>query len=151
MRQSNAAPTIALLPRSKGNQYFLTCEKGARSAAAELSAELLFDGPINTDPAKQNAAKQNEILENWISLGGDAIAVACENKDRISTATLTAAICGASLQFTSDETQKEATFLTLRAEASDNAAIFTTNSTDLSSRARPSSSFSGRHQLGTRC
>ncbi len=73
--------TIALLPKSKGNQYFVTCEKGARSAAGELGVELLFDGPTNTDPAKQN-----EIVENWITLGVDAIAAACENKEGISTA-----------------------------------------------------------------
>ncbi len=73
--------TIALLPKSKGNQYFVTCEKGARNAAAEMGVELLFDGPTNTDPAKQN-----EIVENWITLGVDAIAAACENKDGISTA-----------------------------------------------------------------
>src|SRR5438552_2400370 len=73
--------TIALLPKSKGNQYFVTCEKGARKAAQELGVELLFDGPTNTDPAKQN-----EIVENWITLGVDAIAAACENKDGISTA-----------------------------------------------------------------
>lgn len=73
--------TIALLPKSKGNQYFQTCEKGARAAAADLGAELLFDGPTNTDPAKQN-----EIVENWISLGVDVIVAACENKDGISTA-----------------------------------------------------------------
>ena len=73
--------TIALLLKSKGNQYFVTCEKGARAAAAELGAELLFDGPINSDPAKQN-----EIVENWITLGVDVIAAACENKEGISTA-----------------------------------------------------------------
>ncbi len=73
--------TIALLPKSKGNQYFVTCEKGARQAADDLGVELLFDGPTNTDPAKQN-----EIVENWISLGVDAIVAACENKDGISTA-----------------------------------------------------------------
>lgn len=73
--------TIGLLPKSKGNQYFVTCEKGARLAAADLGVELLFDGPTNTDPAKQN-----EIVENWISLGVDVIAAACENKDGISTA-----------------------------------------------------------------
>ena len=54
--------TIALLPKSKGNQYFVTCEKGARNAAGELGIDLLFDGPTNTDPAKQN-----EIVENWIT------------------------------------------------------------------------------------
>ncbi len=73
--------TIALLPKSKGNQYFVNVEKGARAAAQELGAELLFDGPTNTDPAKQN-----EIVENWITLGVDAIAAACENKEGISTA-----------------------------------------------------------------
>jgi rhamnose transport system substrate-binding protein len=73
--------TIALLPKSKGNQYFVTCEKGARKAAAELNADLKFDGPINSDPAKQN-----EIVENWITDGVDVIVAACENKDSISTA-----------------------------------------------------------------
>jgi ABC-type sugar transport system substrate-binding protein len=73
--------TIALLPKSKGNQYFVTVEKGAQAAANELGVELLFDGPTNTDPAKQN-----EIVENWITLGVDAIAAACENKEGISTA-----------------------------------------------------------------
>ncbi len=71
--------TIGFLPKSKGNQYFVTCEKGAREAGSELGAELIFDGPTNTDPAKQN-----EIVENWITLGVDAIAVACENRDGIS-------------------------------------------------------------------
>jgi rhamnose transport system substrate-binding protein len=73
--------TIALLPKSKGNQYFVTCKKGADKAAAELGVDVLFDGPTNTDPAKQN-----EIVENWITLGVDAIAAACENKEGISTA-----------------------------------------------------------------
>lgn len=73
--------TIALLPKSKGNQYFVTCEKGARAAAAELDADLKFDGPINSDPAKQN-----EIVENWITDGVDVIVASCENKDSISTA-----------------------------------------------------------------
>ena len=73
--------TIALLPKSKGNQYFVTCEKGARAAANELGAELKFDGPINSDPAKQN-----EIVENWITDGVDVIVASCENKDSISTA-----------------------------------------------------------------
>ncbi len=72
--------TIALLPKSKGNQFFVTCEKGARKAAEEIGAELLFDGPTNNDPAKQN-----EIVENWITLGVDVIAAASQNKEGIST------------------------------------------------------------------
>jgi ABC-type sugar transport system substrate-binding protein len=73
--------TIALLPKSKGNAYFISCQKGAQKAANELGDELIFDGPTGTDPAKQN-----EIVENWITLGVDAIAAACENKEGISTA-----------------------------------------------------------------
>jgi rhamnose transport system substrate-binding protein len=79
--ESSDKLTIGLLPKSKGNQYFVTCEKGARTAAAELDAELKFDGPINSDPAKQN-----EIVENWITDGVDVIVAACENRDSISTA-----------------------------------------------------------------
>jgi len=73
--------TIALMPKSKGNAYFVSCKLGADEAAKELGVELIFDGPTTPDPAKQN-----EIVENWITLGVDAIAVACENKDGISTA-----------------------------------------------------------------
>lgn len=73
--------TIALMPKSKGNAYFISCKKGADKAAKELGVELLFDGPTDPDPAKQN-----EIVENWITLGVDAIAAACENKEGISTA-----------------------------------------------------------------
>ena len=73
--------TIALMPKSKGNAYFISCKSGADKAARELGAELIFDGPTDPDPAKQN-----EIVENWITLGVDAIAVACENREGISTA-----------------------------------------------------------------
>lgn len=72
---------IALMPKAKGNAYFLSCKAGADRAAAELGVELLFDGPVDT-----NAAKQNEIVENWITLGVDAIAVSAENKESLSTA-----------------------------------------------------------------
>lgn len=73
--------TIALMPKSKGNAYFISCRKGADKAAADLGVDLIFDGPTDPDPAKQN-----EIIENWITLGVDAIAAACENRDGISTA-----------------------------------------------------------------
>ncbi len=73
--------TIAFMPKSKGNAYFLSCKQGADEAAKELGIEMIFDGPTDPDPAKQN-----EIIEQWINLGVDAIAVACENRDGISTA-----------------------------------------------------------------
>ena len=73
--------TVALLPKSKGNAYFISCKAGAEKAARTLGVDLLFDGPTESDPAKQN-----EIVENWIALGVDVIAAACENKEGISTA-----------------------------------------------------------------
>jgi len=77
----DAPLTIAFLPKSKGNAYFVACKKGADEAAKELGVDLLFDGPTQTDPAKQN-----EIVESWITSGVDVIAAACENREGISTA-----------------------------------------------------------------
>src|SRR5438034_490631 len=73
--------TVALMPKSKGNAYFVSCRQGAEAAARELGVDLIFDGPTTPDPAKQN-----EIIENWITLGVEVIAAACENKEGISTA-----------------------------------------------------------------
>ena len=73
--------TVAMMPKSKGNAYFISCRKGAEEAAEELYVNLLWDGPTESDPAKQN-----EIVETWITRGVDVIAVACENREGISTA-----------------------------------------------------------------
>jgi len=72
--------TIAMMPKSKGNAYFIACRKGAEEAARELGIELIWDGPTDTDPAKQN-----EIVEAWITRGVDVIAVAVENRVGISS------------------------------------------------------------------
>ena len=105
--------TVALLPKSKGNQYFVTCEKGARKAAAELGVELLFDGPTNTDPAKQN-----EIVENWITIPVDVIAAACENKEGISTALKKAQAAGIKVvTYDSDATPDARSFFVNQATA----------------------------------
>jgi rhamnose transport system substrate-binding protein len=63
---SNKKLTVAMMPDE---------------AAKDLGIELIYDGPTTPDPARQN-----EIIENWITLGVDVIAVACENKEGISTA-----------------------------------------------------------------
>src|SRR5439155_6229175 len=72
--------TIAMMPKNKGNPYFASCRTGAEEAAKELKARLLWDGPTETDPAKQN-----EVVEAWITRGVDVIAVSVENKEAIST------------------------------------------------------------------
>jgi len=73
--------TLAMMPKSKGNAYFISCKKGADTAAKELGVKLLWDGPTDPDPARQN-----EIVETWITRGVDVIAVAVENREGISTA-----------------------------------------------------------------
>jgi ribose/xylose/arabinose/galactoside ABC-type transport system permease subunit/ABC-type sugar transport system substrate-binding protein len=72
--------TIAMMPKSKGNAYFIACRQGAEEAARELGINLIWDGPTDTDPAKQN-----EIIEAWITRGVDVIAVAVENRAAISS------------------------------------------------------------------
>src|SRR5688572_10381162 len=72
--------TVAMMPKNKGNPYFATCRQGAEEAAAALGITLLWDGPTETDPAKQN-----EVVEAWITRGVDVIAVSVENKDAIAT------------------------------------------------------------------
>ena len=71
--------TIAMMPKSKGNAYFIACRQGAEEAAKQLGVNLIWDGPTDPDPAKQN-----EIVETWITRGVDVIAVAVENRGGIS-------------------------------------------------------------------
>jgi rhamnose transport system permease protein len=73
-------PTVAMMPKNKGNPYFVSCHKGGQEAADQLGVKLLWDGPTETDPAKQN-----EVVEAWITRGVDVIAVSVENKEAIST------------------------------------------------------------------
>jgi len=73
-------PVIALMPKAKGDPYFVSCKQGADEAAKELGVELLWDGPTDLDPAKQN-----EVVEAWITRGVDVIAVSVENTVGIST------------------------------------------------------------------
>jgi len=74
------SPVIALMPKAKGDPYFISARIGADSAAKQLGVQLLWDGPTDLDPAKQN-----EVVEAWITRGVDAIAVSVENKEAIST------------------------------------------------------------------
>jgi ribose/xylose/arabinose/galactoside ABC-type transport system permease subunit/ABC-type sugar transport system substrate-binding protein len=73
-------PVIAVMPKAKGDPYFVSARAGAEDAARELGVDLIWDGPTGLE-----AAKQNELIENWITRRVDAIAVAVENKAGIST------------------------------------------------------------------
>ena len=73
-------PVIAMMPKAKGDPYFVSCRLGAEEAARELNVELIWDGPTGLD-----AARQNELVESWITRQVDAIAVSVENRAGIST------------------------------------------------------------------
>jgi rhamnose transport system substrate-binding protein len=73
-------PVIAMMPKAKGDPYFVSCRAGAEEAAREKNVELIWDGPTDLD-----AARQNEVVEGWITRGVDVIAVSVENAAGIST------------------------------------------------------------------
>jgi rhamnose transport system permease protein len=72
---------LGMMPKSKGNAYFIACQKGAEEAAREMNVEMLWDGPTSADPAEQN-----KIVETWITRKVDVISVAVENAGGLSTA-----------------------------------------------------------------
>src|SRR4029078_11190182 len=72
--------TVAMMPKNKGNPYFVSCREGAGEAPKEMGGRLLWDGPTETDPAKQN-----EVVETWITRGVDVIAASVENRDGLAT------------------------------------------------------------------
>jgi rhamnose transport system permease protein len=72
--------TIAMMPKSKGDPYFISCRAGAEEAAKELNVNLIWDGPTEVDPAKQN-----EFVESWITRRVNAIAVSVGNSVSISS------------------------------------------------------------------
>ncbi len=71
---------VAMMPKAKGDPYFVSCRLGAEEAAREMGVDLIWDGPTGLD-----AARQNELVESWITRRVDAIAVSVENRASIST------------------------------------------------------------------
>ncbi len=72
--------TVAVMPKAKGDPYFISCRVGAEEAAKALNVDLIWDGPTGLD-----AAKQNELIQGWITRHVDAISVSVENAPGIST------------------------------------------------------------------
>ena len=73
-------PVVAMMPKAKGDPYFVSCRTGAEEAAAQTGVDLIWDGPTGLD-----AARQNEVVEGWITRHVDVIAVSVENSAGIST------------------------------------------------------------------
>ena len=71
---------IGVMPKAKGDPYFISCRIGAEEAAKKLDVNMIWDGPTGLD-----AAKQNDVVEGWITRGVQAISVSVENGPGIST------------------------------------------------------------------
>ena len=47
--KSGKRPVIAVMPKAKGDPYFVSCRAGAEEAARELGVDLIWDGPTGLD------------------------------------------------------------------------------------------------------
>lgn len=70
---------IGVMPKLTGIDYFNAVERGAQAAAADLHVNLVYDGPVTNDVAKQSA-----LVETWIAQRFDAICVAPNDPAAIS-------------------------------------------------------------------
>jgi len=74
-----AAPKIGVMPKIVGIDYSNAMGRGAVAAGKDLGIEVVFDGPVTNDPAKQAA-----LVETWIAQKFDAICIAPNDPDAIS-------------------------------------------------------------------
>ena len=65
------APKIGVMPKLTGIDYFNAVERGAKAAGRELGVEVVYDGPVTNDVAKQSA-----LVETWIAQKFDVICIA---------------------------------------------------------------------------
>ena len=72
---------VAVMPKLVGIDYFNAVEAGAKDAAKDLGAELIYDGPNSAD-----VSKQVEMIDAWIARGVDVIAVAPNDPVALSPA-----------------------------------------------------------------
>jgi ABC-type sugar transport system substrate-binding protein len=80
---TSSAGTIKLgiMPKQIGIPYFNACKQGAEDAAKELGdVEMTYDGPT-----EDKSEEQSRILDTWRIKKFNAVAVACNDPEQIST------------------------------------------------------------------
>ena len=114
---------IALITMDRVDQHWVTLEEGAMKAAAELGCEV-----VNMSPNMKDDAQQIEQINNAVSSGCDAIVVAANGPDAISSALKEALAAGVKLIYVDSPANidAEATFST-----NNKAAGFTAGETML--------------------
>ncbi len=71
--------TIGVMPKLVGIPFFNALEKGALEAGRELGVEVVYDGPVTADTARQVA-----LVETWIARKFDAIVIAPNDPEAIA-------------------------------------------------------------------
>lgn len=64
--------TIAVIPKGTTHVFWKSVEAGAKQAGAELDVEIIWKGPLK----ENDRAQQIQVMEQFISQGVDAIALA---------------------------------------------------------------------------
>ena len=100
---------IALITMDSIDQHWITLKEGAEKAAAELGVQLTFMAPNTKDDALQI-----EQVNNAVSAGNQAIIVAANGPDAISSALKEAAAAGVKIVYVDSpaNVDAEATFST---------------------------------------
>lgn len=73
------APQIAVIAKSTVNAYWKAVEAGAREAAAETGARIIWTGP----DAETNHTQQANMVDNMVNRGVDGVVLAPTNVDAL--------------------------------------------------------------------
>ena len=100
---------IALITMDRVDQHWVTLEEGAMKAGAELGVEV-----INMSPNAKDDAQQIEQINNAVSSGCQAIVVAANGPDSVSSALKEAVAAGVKVVYVDSpaNVEAEATFST---------------------------------------
>ena len=107
-KQEAAAPAgesykIALITMDRVDQHWVTLDEGAMKAAAELGVEV-----VNMSPNAKDDAQQIEQINNAVSSGCQAIVVAANGPDSVSSALKEAAAAGVKIIYVDSPANVEA-------------------------------------------
>ena len=105
----NESYKIALITMDRVDQHWVTLEEGAMKAGAELGVEV-----INMSPNAKDDAQQIEQINNAVSSGCQAIVVAANGPDSVSSALKEAVAAGVKVVYVDSpaNVEAEATFST---------------------------------------
>lgn len=77
-QEADGKPTIVLIPKSVGHPFWADLEKGMEEQAADMGVTAFFHGPQSA-----TASGQISIIEDYLSMGVDGIAIAANDPDSI--------------------------------------------------------------------